>query len=61
MVRATYPGWSVGYRVLEKREPTSAERARGAKRVIVKWEVFELSPVKVPAGVGTGTMEASCT
>ena len=59
-VNRTRPSWSVGYQVLQKRDPTPDERARGVKRVIVKWRIIELSPVAEAAGVGTGTAEASC-
>jgi hypothetical protein len=52
--------WSVGYQVLKTRPPTADERARGVKRVIVKWRIIEVSPVRDPAGVGVGTLEAHC-
>jgi len=60
LVRATRPMWSVGYRVLKTRPPTAEERARGVKRVIVKWQIVECSPVRDPAGAGVGTLEAHC-
>jgi hypothetical protein len=53
-------GWSVGYKVLESREPTAAEKAKGAKRVIVKWAIIECSPVEVPAGLATGPVSVTC-
>jgi hypothetical protein len=59
-VRRTRPMWSVGYRVLATRPPTADERARGVKRVIVKWQIVECSPVRDPAGAGVGTLEAQC-
>jgi hypothetical protein len=59
-VRARRPMWSVGYKVLATRPPTADERARGAKRVIVKWQIVECSPVREPAGTGVGTMEVRC-
>ena len=61
LVRTARPMWSVGYVVRVSRPPTAEEKARGAKRVIVKWEVLEVSPVDNPGGTGTGTMEAICT
>jgi hypothetical protein len=60
VVAETRPMWSVGYVVTRSRAPTSRERARGAKRVIERWRVMEVSPVEQPAGSGTGTMEACC-
>ena len=59
-VRATRPAWSVGYRVLKTRPPTPVEEARGVKRVILRWEIIEVSPVRNPAGVAVGTLEAAC-
>lgn len=43
--------WSVGYRVLEWRRPTSEELALypDTKRVIVRWAVDEISPVQLGA------------
>jgi hypothetical protein len=60
MVRRTRPAWSVGYRILRSRQPTPQEAARGVKRVILRWEILECSPVREPAGAGVGTLEASC-
>ncbi len=54
------PAWSVGYQVLAKRDPTPAERARGVRRVILKWRIVEISPVREPGGAAVGTLEASC-
>jgi hypothetical protein len=59
-VRTTRPAWSVGYRVLKTRPPTAQEKARGVKRVILRWQILEVSPVGNPAGAGTGTLEAAC-
>jgi len=59
-VNASRPMWSVGYKVLVTRPPSAEEKARGVKRVIVKWRVLEVSPVRNPAGAGVGTLEARC-
>jgi hypothetical protein len=59
-LRETRPAWSVGYRVLQSRPPTTEERARGVKRVILRWEIIEVSPVRDPAGAAVGTLEVSC-
>jgi hypothetical protein len=59
-LRSTRPAWSVGYRVLKSRPPTAEERARGVKRVILQWEIIEVSPVRDPAGAAVGTLEVSC-
>jgi hypothetical protein len=34
--------------------------ARGVKRVILRWEIIEVSPVRDPAGAAVGTLEVSC-
>jgi hypothetical protein len=60
MLRSTRPAWSVGYKVLQSRAPTADERSRGIKRVILRWEVYEVSPVGNPAGAAVGTLEVSC-
>ncbi len=54
------PDWSVTYRVLEQRAPTAHERAQGCKRVILRWEISEISPVSKGAGVATGTTSCCC-
>ena len=36
--------------------PTEAERKAGARRIIVKTAPFEVSPVIIGAGIGTGTV-----
>ncbi len=59
-VNGMRPAWSVGYRVLKHRAPTPQEAARGTQRVILAWEILEISPVREPAGAGVGTLEASC-
>jgi hypothetical protein len=47
--------WSFAFRVLAWENPSEAERKAGASRVITKMGAFEVSPVLVGAGVGTGT------
>ena len=59
-VRQNRPPWSVSYRVLESRPPTAEEKARGVKRVILRWLILEVSPVQNPAGAAVGTLEARC-
>lgn len=54
------PDWSVGYVVLDQREPNTAERRAGAKRIIQRWRVGEVSPVDKGAGVAQGTISACC-
>jgi len=40
---------SVGFKVMERREPTDAEREAGARGVVTRAELMELSAVTVPA------------
>jgi hypothetical protein len=47
--------WSFGFRITGWEDPTEDERKAGAWRVITKMEAFEVSPVLIGAGVGTGT------
>lgn len=49
--------WSHGYIVVASRVPTPEDRKRWpkARRILVKLDVIEVSPVVVAAGVGTGT------
>lgn len=49
--------WSHGYIVVASRAPTPEDRKRWpkARRILVKLDVVEVSPVVVAAGVGTGT------
>jgi hypothetical protein len=54
------PMWSVGYKVLQSRLPTAEEKARGVRRVILRWVITEISPVGNPAGAGVGTLEVQC-
>lgn len=49
--------WSIGYRVHESREPGELERRRGARQVLTRVEVFEVSPVATPAASGTATLD----
>ncbi len=54
------PDWSPGFLPLKERPPTPAEAALGAKNVIEKWAIGEVSPASKGAGVGTGTHRACC-
>lgn len=47
--------WSFGFRILDSAAPSSAEKADGARRVITKLDIFEVSPVFEGAGVNTRT------
>jgi hypothetical protein len=47
--------WSFGFHVDGEEEPTEEERKGGAKRVLSKLDAFEVSPVIIGAGIGTGT------
>lgn len=58
--RRTRPFFSIGYRVLKSRPPTAEEKARGVRRVILKWQILEISSVTDPGGAGTGLMEVAC-
>lgn len=48
--------WSYGYKVLETGEVTDEMYQNGVWRVLKKLTVFEVSPVMMGAGIGTGTM-----
>ena len=48
--------WSYGYDVLETGTLTDEMRQKGISRVLQKLKVYEVSPVLVGAGVGTGTL-----
>lgn len=55
--------WSFAYRKLQVDKPTAEWAAKGAKRVLTKLGplldgAMECSPVKMPGGVGTGTLSA---
>ncbi|GIW51238.1 MAG: hypothetical protein KatS3mg081_0593 [Gemmatimonadales bacterium] len=55
--------WSIGFRLLDWRDPTPEELARwpDARRVILKWQPVEISPVSVGAcGEQCSTLEAKC-
>lgn len=54
------PDISMGYRAEQTREPTPAERAKGARRIITRLRVLEVSAVTKAAGIGTGVLGASC-
>jgi hypothetical protein len=47
--------WSFGFRITGWEDPDEDERKAGAWRVITKMEAFEVSPVLIGAGLGTGT------
>lgn len=50
--------WSFGFRILGSEIPTEEERKQGARRILTKLDAFEVSPVTIGAGVGTGTLSA---
>lgn len=50
--------WSFGFRVMGSEVPSEAQRKEGAYRVITKMDAFEVSPVMLGAGIGTGTISA---
>lgn len=50
--------WSFGFRVLESDRAPEAWARRGAVRLLKRLEPFEVSPVIVGAGIGTGTLSA---
>jgi hypothetical protein len=47
--------WSFGFHITEWDDPSDEERKAGAVRIITKMEAFEVSPVLLGAGIGTGT------
>jgi hypothetical protein len=55
------PDWSPGFNLVETRAPTTEEAALGAKRVIVKWSIEEVSPATKGASVSSGTHHACCS
>jgi hypothetical protein len=52
--------WSFAFRVLKADLPSEEWRAKGARRILTKLDAFEVSPVLIGAGVGTGTVSAKC-
>lgn len=50
--------WSFGFRVLGSEVPDEDWAKRGAKRILTKLDVFEVSPVVIGAGIGTRTVAA---
>lgn len=48
--------WSWGFHVAGDESPTEAERKQGARRALTKTAPFEVSPVIIGAGIGTGTV-----
>lgn len=54
------PEWSWGYQVLQSREPTDEERRRGARRVLLRYRISEVSPVSRAASIGTRTGSVCC-
>lgn len=54
--RGTDQEWSYGYDVLRSRQPSPAELRAGARQVIQGLAVYEVSPVRRGAGVGTHTL-----
>lgn len=54
--------YSFGFDILESADPTPEQAAAGAKRVLKRLKVFEVSPVLRGAGIGTGTvLVKTCT
>lgn len=47
--------WSFGFRVVGAEVPSEAWKKKGARRIITKLDVFEVSPVLEGAGIGTRT------
>jgi hypothetical protein len=47
--------WSFGYQVVTSSKPSDDERKQGAYRSLDKLKSFEVSPVFMGAGLGTGT------
>ena len=54
------PDWSFGLRMIVTRPLTDGEKARGARRAIKSFELFEISPVSKGASVAQGTLSACC-
>jgi prohead serine protease len=50
--------WSFGYRVMGEEVPDEEWTRKGARRMITKADVFEVSPVLIGAGIGTRTVSA---
>jgi hypothetical protein len=48
--------WSWGFHVVNDESPNEAERKAGARRILTKTAPFEVSPVIIGAGIGTGTV-----
>jgi hypothetical protein len=57
-VASELPDWSVYFETVESRPPTREERERGALKTIVKWNVYEVSPVDEGTVLGCGTYVA---
>lgn len=52
--------WSFGYRILGTEVPDSEWREKGARLMLTKLHPYEVSPVLVGAGIGTGTRSVKC-
>lgn len=50
--------WSFGFRVLGSEIPNEEWTKQGARRILTKLDVFEVSPVIIGAGIGTRTVAA---
>jgi prohead serine protease len=61
-IRAMGPDqpWSFAFRVVKAEDPGDEWRAKGARRRLTKLDAFEVSPVIIGAGVGTGTESMKC-
>lgn len=47
--------WSFGFHVMDAQSPSDAQMKQGCNRVLMKLGAFEVSPVIMGAGIGTGT------
>jgi len=52
--------WSYGFTITDEDPPNEEQRAMGARRILKKVEIHEVSPVLRGAGVGTATLSAKC-
>lgn len=48
--------WSFGFHILGSEVPSADEKSKGARRILTKLSAFEVSPVLIGAGIGTGTV-----
>jgi hypothetical protein len=50
--------WSFGFRILQSELPDERQRRLGARRILSKIDIFEVSPVLIGAGIRTATLSA---